>query len=55
MSTLLTTLGEVVTQTFEWVGEAATTIVETPFILVTAGILMAGAAVGILGRLLSRG
>lgn len=54
MSTLLTQLGEVVTQTLSWVVDAVDTIVGSPFLLLTTGILVLGGAVGILGRLLSR-
>jgi hypothetical protein len=54
MSTLLTELGEVVTQTLGWVVDSVDTIVGSPFLLLTTGILVLGGAVGILGRLLSR-
>lgn len=55
MTTLLTELGSVVTSTLEWVGEAVNTIVSNPFLLLTTGVLMLGAAIGIIARLLSRG
>lgn len=55
MATLLGELGTVVTETLGWVGEAVQTIVSTPFLLLTTGILVLGGAIGILGRLLSRG
>lgn len=54
MSELLTELGLVVTQALTWVGSVATTIVDTPILLVTTGFLMLGGAVGIFGRLLSK-
>lgn len=54
MATLLEQLGTVVTETLSWVGEAVETIVGSPFLLLTTGILVLGGAVGILGRLLSR-
>ena len=54
MSALLTDLGTVVTQVLVWVEGVVTTIVESPFLLLTTGVLMLGAAVGIMGRLLSR-
>lgn len=54
MSSLLTDLGTVVTQFFSWVGEVATTITTTPILLLTTGVLMIGAAVGIFGRMLSK-
>lgn len=55
MSTLLTDLGTVVTQVFAWVTTIATTITETPLLLLTTGFLVLGGAIGIFGRLLSRG
>lgn len=54
MQSLLTSLGSVVTKTLAWVGEAVQVIVSNPFLLLTTGVLMLGAAVGIIGRLLSR-
>ena len=54
MEALLSNLGSVVTQTLVWVGDAVETIVGSPFLLLTTGILVLGGAVGILGRLLSR-
>lgn len=55
METLLGSLSEIVTQTLTWVGDAVDTIVSNPFLLLTTGVLMLGAAIGIVGRLLSRG
>lgn len=54
MTSLITTLGEVVTAIFGWVGEVGTTIVSTPILLLTTGFLVLGGAIGIFGRLLSR-
>lgn len=54
MAELLTNLGTVVTAVFGWVGTVATTITETPILLLTTGFLVLGGAVGIFGRLLSR-
>lgn len=54
MATLLSQLSEVVTSTLTWVADAVETIVGSPFLLLTTGILVLGGAVGILGRLLSR-
>ena len=54
MSALLSDLGSVVGSTLDWVVEAVNTIVSNPFLLLTTGVLMLGAAVGIMGRLLSR-
>lgn len=54
MQELLSTLGTVVTQVLTWVGSVASTIVQTPLLLVTTGFLMLGGAIGIFGRLLSK-
>lgn len=54
METLLSDLGEVVTSTLGWVTQSVSTITSNPFLLLTTGVLMLGAAVGIIGRLLSR-
>lgn len=54
MASLLQELGTVVTQVLTWVGNVATTIVNTPILLMTTGFLVLGGAVGIFGRLLSR-
>ena len=54
MSALLGDLATVVASTLEWVVLAVDTIVSNPFLLLTTGVLMLGAAVGIVGRLLSR-
>lgn len=51
---LLGDLGTGVTQVFTWVPQAANTIVENPFILLTTIFLVTGGVIGILGRLLSR-
>lgn len=54
MGELLTTLGSVATAVLTQVGSVVTTIVETPLLLMTTGVLFLGAAIGILGRLLSK-
>ena len=54
MSSLLSELASVVTQVLTWVGSVASTIVNTPILLLTTGFLVLGGAVGIFGRLLSR-
>lgn len=54
MAELLTDLGTVVTQVMTWVGNVATTITDTPLLLLTTGFLVLGGAIGIFGRLLSR-
>lgn len=54
MATLLDDLGQVVTNVIGWVPDVVNTIVENPFLLLTTGVLLLGAVVGIIGRLLSR-
>ena len=55
MEALLTSLGAVVTAVLGYVGNICTTIVGQPVLLLTMGILLLGGAIGIFGRLLSRG
>lgn len=55
LTALLTSLGEVVTAVLGYVGNICTTIVAQPVLLLTMGILLLGGAIGIFGRLLSRG
>ena len=55
MASLLSDLGTVVTQVLSWVGDVCSTIVGEPFLLLTVGFLALGGAIGIVGRLLSRG
>ena len=55
VSALLTQLGEVVTAILGYVGNICTTITGQPILLLTMGILLIGGAIGIFGRLLSRG
>lgn len=55
MSTLLTSLGEVVTAVLGYIPEISSAIMESPILLLTMGILLIGGAIGIFGRLLSRG
>lgn len=55
MSSLLASLGEVVSAILDYVGDICTTIVGNPVLLLTMGILLIGGAIGIFGRLLSRG
>ena len=54
MSSLLGDLALVVTKVFGWVTTVATTITETPILLLCTGFLVLGGAIGIFGRLLSR-
>lgn len=46
--------GTVITATLGWVTDVTGTIMGSGFLFVTTGILLLGAAVGIMGRLLSR-
>lgn len=55
MATLLTSLGEVVTAVIGYVGDICAEIASQPILLLTMGILLLGGAIGIFGRLLSRG
>ena len=55
MAALLTSLGEVVTAILGYVGNICSTITSQPILLLTMGILLIGGAIGIFGRLLSRG
>lgn len=55
MSSLLTSLGEVVTAVIGYVGDICAEIASQPILLLTMGILLLGGAIGIFGRLLSRG
>ena len=55
MGSLLADLGQVVTAVLDYVGDVCTTIVGQPVLLLTMGILFIGGAIGIFGRLLSRG
>lgn len=55
MSTLLSNLGLVVNAVISYVGQICTVIASNPVLLLTMGILLIGGAIGIFGRLLSRG
>ena len=55
MAELLNSLGEVVSAILGYVGSICTTITNQPILLLTMGILLIGGAIGIFGRLLSRG
>lgn len=54
MGTFLTDIGSVVTQMITWVGNVASTVVSTPILLFTSGIMAVGAAVGLFSRFLRR-
>lgn len=47
-------LSTVATNVLDTVGDVASAIVSNPFLLLTTGVLFLGAAVGILGRMLSK-
>ena len=55
MGSLIADMGQVVTAILDYVGDVCTTIVGQPVLLLTMGILLIGGAIGIFGRLLSRG
>lgn len=55
MATLLADLASIGTSIFTQIGTVAETITSTPILLLTVGFLFVGGAVGIFGRLLSRG
>lgn len=55
MGSLLADLGQVVSAVLDYVGDVCNTIVGQPVLLLTMGILLIGGAIGIFGRLLSRG
>ena len=55
MSNLLSQLAPVVTAVLDYVAEICETIAAQPILLLTMGILLLGGAIGIFGRLLSRG
>lgn len=55
LSDLLSNLATIVTQMVAWITTVATTIVDTPILLISFGVFVFGAAVGLFGRLLSKG
>ena len=55
MGALLAQLKVVVMAILQYVGDICTTIAGQPILLLTMGILLIGGAIGIFGRLLSRG
>lgn len=55
MGALLNQLKLVVTSVLGYVGDICSTIADQPVLLLTMGILLIGGAIGIFGRLLSRG
>lgn len=55
LSDLLSNLATIVTQMVSWIATVASTIVDTPILLISFGVFVFGAAVGLFGRLLSKG
>jgi len=55
MGALLAQLKLVVAAVLQYVGDICSTIAGQPILLLTMGILLIGGAIGIFGRLLSRG
>lgn len=55
MGSLLNQLKLVVAAVLGYVGDICSTITNQPVLLLTMGILLIGGAIGIFGRLLSRG
>lgn len=51
MTTLLTSLSEVVTQFMTWIGTVASTVVSTPILLIFFGASAIGAAISLFSRL----
>ncbi len=54
MGTFLESAGTAVTWVFGKIATVADAIVSNPILLVTTGVMLAGAVVGIFGRLLSK-
>lgn len=54
LTDFLSNMGSIVTQVLSWVTDVADTILSSPPLYVTMGVLLLGASVGIFGRLLSR-
>lgn len=54
MTEFLETMSSVSSWIFTQIGTIGTTIMNTPFLLVTTGVMLVGAAIGIFGRLLHK-
>ena len=54
MGGFLTTMSEVATWIFGQITTIGSTIMATPFLLATTGVMLVGAAIGIFGRLLHK-
>ena len=55
MTSLLTSLGEVVTAVLGYIPKITEAIMGSPILLLTMGFLLIGGAIAIFGRLISRG
>ena len=53
MATYLTTLGQIVTQMFTWVGNVGSAIIADPVLTFSLGVFAVASAVAIFGKLLS--
>lgn len=54
MTEFLSTMGEVASWIFGQITTIGSTIMATPFLLVTTGVMLVGASIGIFGRLLHK-
>ncbi len=54
MTAFLSTMSEIATWIFGQITTIGSTIMATPFLLVTTGVMLVGAAIGIFGRLLHK-
>lgn len=54
MTELLASLTEIVEAVFGWIPDVAEMYVSNPILLLSFGIFLAGAAIGLLGRLFRR-
>lgn len=54
MTTFLTTIGEVFTQSLTWVGNLASTVVQTPILLLPFGLVLVKKVVSIFKKLILR-
>ena len=54
MGGFLSTMSEVASWIFSQITTIGSTIMNTPFLLVTTGVMLVGAAIGIFGRLLKK-
>lgn len=55
MQNFMTTLSTIADGIWTQVAKACETIISTPFLCFTVGFLLVGGAIGIVGRLISRG